>query len=294
LESRRLCIPIYLNQRTVFDLLAIVEGGFSQLQTVKSNSANEKSSSFDASTEVGSKNVFSFLNLGLKGEFSREGKRISEQEIQEERVFTPASLFSRLRDSLIKTELLKILDSSFSGEIKAGDFVEFSGIFHKNPMVGVMEGVIQMMETALLFTGTVNNKSKSKMSPEKEVLLQMKKFLDTLTQAGYLDLVTQIEAKQDLNAVVPVQLEYFQNQSPADIIDGKFVILGKVVRYLPDRTSGAINLLRGTPLSYLPKENLHQVNEAFLQVLSQLAGSEEFITQIEAPVLLIVPIAIYA
>jgi hypothetical protein len=36
MENRRLGIPICLNQRVVFALLAITEGGFSQLRSIKS------------------------------------------------------------------------------------------------------------------------------------------------------------------------------------------------------------------------------------------------------------------
>lgn len=53
------------------------------------------------SADVGTKNVFAFLNLGLKAELNQKGAKNWEEEIQEDRVFTPASLFSKLRDKLL-------------------------------------------------------------------------------------------------------------------------------------------------------------------------------------------------
>lgn len=292
MEGRRLAIPIYLNQRIVFDLLAIVEGGFSQLQTIKKSESDEKAGKAEISGEVGTKNVFAFLNLGLKSGISQKDAQTTQKQVQEDRVFTPASLFSRLRDNLIERKLLVSFDDFFSAEaLSPGTFIEFSGILRKNPMVANMEGLIQMMEAALLFTST---SGKQKTKPEQEVLAQMKKFSSMLTQTGSLDLVSNLVIKPEVKAVIPVQLEYFSNQSPADIIDGQFVVIGKVVRYIPENTGESVSLLRGTPLAYLPEENLSQFIDAFNTLSSTLSTTSEFTTQIPGPVLLVVPIAIYA
>ncbi|WP_353853082.1 hypothetical protein [Dehalobacter restrictus] len=167
MEGRRLAIPIYLNQRIVFDLLAIVEGGFSQLQTIKKAESDEKGSNSEISGEVGTKNVFAFLNLGLKAGLNQKDTQSMQKHVQEDRVFTPASLFSRLRDNLIERKLLVSLDNAFSMEaLLPGAFIEFSGILRKNPMVANMEGLIQMMEAALLFTVAPG---KQKPKAEQEV-----------------------------------------------------------------------------------------------------------------------------
>lgn len=292
MEERRLAIPIYLNQRIVFDLLAIVEGGFSQLQTIKKSETDSKSDSADLSGEVGTKNVFAFLNLGLKASLKDKGLRSTEKFVQEDRVFTPSSLFSRLRDSLIERKLLVSLDNSFCPDLLIpGAFVEFSGILRKNPLVATMEGLIRMMEVAILFT-PVSGKQKPKA--EQETLNQMKKFSSMLTQTGSLDLVSDLVIKPDVKAIIPVQLEYFSNQNPADIIDGQFVVIGKIVRYLPEGEEESISLLRGTPLAYLPEENLLEFLEVFKTLSSSLTFPTDVIVQIPAPVLLVVPIAIYA
>ncbi|OCZ51940.1 hypothetical protein A7D23_12275 [Dehalobacter sp. TeCB1] len=215
-----------------------------------------------------------------------------QKHVQEDRVFTPASLFSRLRDNLIERKLLVSLDNAFSMEaLLPGAFIEFSGILRKNPMVANMEGLIQMMEAALLFTVAPG---KQKPKAEQEVLTQMKKFYSMLTQTGSLDLVSDLVIKPEIKAVIPVQLEYFSNQSPADIIDGQFVVIGKVVRYIPEDIGESVSLLRGTPLAYLPEDNLMQFIEAFNTLSSTLSTPSEFTTQIPGPVLLVVPIAIYA
>lgn len=145
MEERKLAIPIYLNQRTVFDLLAIVEDGFSELQSIKTSEKNEKGTNTDVSAEVGTKNVFAFLNLGLKSGINKNDSIRSEKEIQQERVFTPASLFSKLRDSLIERKVLNMLDHKFDESyLTPGSFVEFSGVLRKNPMVHIWKVLFEL------------------------------------------------------------------------------------------------------------------------------------------------------
>jgi hypothetical protein len=291
MESRRFSIPIYLNQRIVFDLLAIVEEGFTQLQTVRSLETDTKSSQKEAIADVGSKNVFAFLNLGIKGSLAKKGEQKAEKEVQEEKVFTPASLFSKLRDSLLERKLLVNLDESFDHDkIQPEKFVEFSGLIRKSPMVGYMEGVIKVMEVGLLFNDTG---SKHKLKEQKEILNQMKKFLEMLMQDGSLDLIANLTFKPEVMSVIPVQLEYF-SKSPADIIDGQFVVLGKIVRYIPENSESSINLLRKTPLALLPEEYMSQVIGAFDEFSTIIDDPEKFTTHIKGPALLVVPIAIYA
>lgn len=41
-DPKELCIPIYLNQKIVFDLLAVQEDGFSQLSTLHTSNSNSE------------------------------------------------------------------------------------------------------------------------------------------------------------------------------------------------------------------------------------------------------------
>lgn len=311
MENRQLSIPLYLNQRIVFDLLAIVEDGFSQLQTIRTTQSASTSTSKEASADVGIRNVFAFLNLGVKGSASKQGDKAAQKEMEEQRVFTPASLFSRLRDSLKENKLLlSIDDKENESKLKPGVFIEFSAVLRKNPLVAYMEGVIELFETGIFFQNFssstaeqpvqsgVKPGSKKKTQPikkkeDKSTLNEMKKFANMLTQEGSLDLVTDSIGASELKAVVPVQMAYFADESPADIIDGDYVILGKVVRHIASK-EGSINMLRSTPLAHFPEEALDSLSAAFADLGSQLTSLGEFTTQIPGPVIQIVPIAIFA
>src|SRR5689334_15897108 len=58
----KLVIPIYLNQRTVFDML---EDGFSHLETVQTSRKRGSSTEGGGESEVGTSNVFALLGVSL-------------------------------------------------------------------------------------------------------------------------------------------------------------------------------------------------------------------------------------
>lgn len=300
MDSRQLSIPIYLNQRIVFDLLAIVEDGFTQLRNVRTSEVEGKGTRTESAGEIGLSNVFAFLGLQLKRKSSKTLTEDSQREIQEERVYTPTSLFSRLREVLVENKLLKQLDNHFDiTTVEVGSFIEFSAILNKNPLIDTMDAMIRVMETAVIFTGpgdtTPQHKKggQHKVSSEKRVLDEMFKFRDKLTQENTLDLVAFLTNIPLYKAVIPVEIEYFSSKSPATLIDGQFIVLGKVIRHIPDASPESISLLRGTSLAHAPDEVISQFKNAFLGL--QVSGFKmpEFQTKLESPVLLVVPIAIY-
>ncbi|SFT14341.1 DUF6414 family protein [Sphingobacterium wenxiniae] len=67
-------LPIYLNQKYVFDLLAIIEDGFSQIESVKTGQTSDISTSKGVSGEIGVNNVFAFLKFGLGGNYTKQNK----------------------------------------------------------------------------------------------------------------------------------------------------------------------------------------------------------------------------
>src|SRR3990170_4076004 len=83
-EALRFSIPIYLNQRIVFDLLAIHEMGFSQLRTVKTAGSDVRADKGNVSGELGMSNVFAFLGVSMKASKSQSKSQATQTEISEE------------------------------------------------------------------------------------------------------------------------------------------------------------------------------------------------------------------
>lgn len=306
MDSRQLSIPIYLNQRIVFDLLAIAQNGFSEFRTIRTSETDAQRVQDAAEGQIGVSNVFAFLGMRLKGSRARENSAESQREVTEERVFTPTSLFSALRDILLEKELIHDFDQEASYEyLSPGTFVEFSALLRKNPFVETLEGMIQLLETIALFENSDQPTSRPKKggkstSPathpksETQTLIdQMRSLTHAITQSNTVDLVADLGGGP-LRAVVPVEFEYFSDKTPAAIIDGQFVVLGKVVRTIPSKGKGAIDLLRGTSLGLLHNEIIDKLQESFATMQSSGFKSLDLVTRIDGPAVQVIPIAIFA
>ena len=99
-------LPIYLNQKYVFDLLAIIEDGFSQVETIKTGQSETNSDKDNLKGEIGISNVFAFLKFGLSADVNSENTNNSNQETSKEKIHTPNSLFSKMR-TFLHTEKMR-------------------------------------------------------------------------------------------------------------------------------------------------------------------------------------------
>jgi hypothetical protein len=85
----------------------------------------------------------------------------SHREREAEGYHTYGSLFHRLREFLIESELLKQIGGSPESweSIRPSDFVEVRGIFHRNPLMAWIETVDRMMRLARpVYSGQATNK----------------------------------------------------------------------------------------------------------------------------------------
>ncbi|WP_140876469.1 DUF6414 family protein [Myxococcus xanthus] len=295
LSSAQLAIPIYLNQRIIFDLLAIAENGFSQLRTIKTTETGGESNKNEKGAEIGTTNAFSFLGIGVKGAVQNENTTSSQRETSEEKVYTPTALFSKLRDTLIKQELLTQFDHADPvKKAQLGHFIEFRAQLRKNPLLESIETLFQLFD-AIKPLGAFNAKQRGDNKlKETELLKQMdvaRKLFDSLLQSRTLDLIAQAGSTK---AVVPVELEFFERQTPAAIIDGEFRVLGKVVRIVEDGSEHSINLLRSTQLARLPEPMVKEFYGAIDKLRDAGLGIPEITTGVPGPAFQVVPIAIYA
>lgn len=262
MENRQLSIPIYLNQKVVFDLLTIIEQGFSNIKRIHINNTHDN---------LNKNKDLLFLSI--------------HKEPNEEKVFTPSALFSKLRDELKQRKFLKTLDNSFKiNELSTGDFVEFTALLRKNPLIETIEGFIEFMEIASLFEQT----------PENNEMKQMKEFINKISKNNTLDLLGTINHKtKNIQAVVPVEFEYFTNKTPADLIDGHFTVLGKVIKNINSSNNESIDLLRGTRLGLLPDQVKRELLQQFNSIEAMKFQFPKLTFEVKGPALQIVPIAIY-
>jgi hypothetical protein len=146
-----LLIPVYLNQRVVFDLVAMLQGGISTVTRVSESSRQQSSTERDIGAAIGLSNAFaSLLKIDLSATRRRRSGDDAGHTSEEERVHTPASLFFELRGLLAEKRLL-FLDGTSAPT--PGIFLEFSASLNRNPVIEVADALHQLIRSSPASTG---------------------------------------------------------------------------------------------------------------------------------------------
>lgn len=320
MEPADLCVPIYLNQKIVFDVLAVLEDGFTQLSTIRSSASETESAGSKIGGSVGASNVFAFLGISLGGTRDKQKGSQGQTEKAVEKVHAPTSLFSKLRFLLDERSLIeRVAEIDEVEHLKSGQFVEFRAILRKNPLFDYIDVFSRLLEVANQFSeqqaqqqvhhqssnrggGSKKRKNAQARQPkteeqsgESQVLQQQLEVMRTaLTQSNTLEIIGEMLEAQGANAVLSTNLDYFNDKDASEIIDGEFLVLGKVVRVVESSSDESINLLRKTNFGRLSNAMFDELGEAFAD--TEEAGIElpEFVTEIAGPSIQIIPIAIFA
>jgi len=294
--DKQLLVPVYLNQRLVFDLLAMLQGGLSTVTAV----SQTNSKSHDVKRELGvsfalSEALASLLKVDLSGKRNSSGSRAMAEEISEERVHTPASLLYQLRNSLNERGAISSLDDG--SEPKAGEFIEFEASLLKNPVLEAIDGMSRIMDIAVLFDDSPKQSAKGKgassLNENKRIKDQIDGFSESLKSGNTIDLITS-KSSAGVTAVVTLEKASLNDPMMSDLVDGRFKVLGKVIRSVSD-SNDSISLIRNNVLSNLPRHLLESLSDMFRGLGSEHGFSmPEVRWQIEGPAIQVLPIAIYA
>jgi len=287
----KLPITSYLNQKIVFDLLAVIEDGFSQVRKLETTQDEAKTTNVSGQGEIGLSNVFSLLGVNLKAATGREKSQSDSAKTSEERIHTPTSLFAKLLSYLDENELIKYIDDTTEiEEIDTGSFVCFKGTLQQNPIVSLLNSIEQF---GVMATRLDSQKGKQK-SENQDILKQIKAMKDSLVQDEMLDLICSLATSNDLKAVLPVYLNYFFNRNMSDLIDGEYTVVGKVIRIVSADTEETINLLRNTSFNLFKQHAIEGLFEQMSRGQSEQFNMPDIATHIAGPSMLVIPIAIYS
>jgi hypothetical protein len=298
--SNKLLITIYLNQKIVFDMLATLEDGFSQLSEITRSEIDTKNKESNIGGSVGVSNVFAFLGINFNANKKSASIGENSETMVATKIHTPSSLFVKLYNKLEElNKINRISEFSDLQKIKTGDFVEFKGTLIKNPLISTFESFSKMMELVYSFSDSPIGKGMSKQSQgiNKNEYQKIKKQIDLFTSALTVDNTFDIicEIDNNLTSVVNVYKNYFFNKNLNEIIDGEYTVIGKVVKISFAKDGNSINLLRNTGLNLAKKELMDKMFQGFKSSEMSSAGMDipDFSTIIENDAMLVIPICIY-
>jgi hypothetical protein len=282
-------VVVYLNQAVVFDLLAIIEDGMAQVSTIRTSESKK------AGTEagIGASNVFALLGVRLKGAL----ENVEGREVTHERVHTPTSLFSKVRNHLRKAKLVHDLTGP-SANLEAarpGHFVEVEVRLRRNPLIDALEAVNETIAGIKVLTsfGKQGQKSAADKTQEdnlRQIAEHCKRLSGALTGSGTADLVGEIVPGPG-QVVVPIEDRFFGEHSADEVADGQFRVFGKVVRTVLKEGEG-ISLLRNTKFAHIPSA-FDTLKPAFAATKQSGVTLPEIVTEMKAPAVQVRPIAIF-
>jgi hypothetical protein len=294
----KLTLPIYLNQKYVFDLLAILEDGFSQVETIKTGQNNANSEKDALKGEVGVNNVFAFLKFGISADKVHDKVQQLSNEVSKEKIHTPNSLFSKMRSNLLDQKI--VVTSDFLN-CKPGDFIEIKLSLKKNPLIDILDSYRSLMKMGFNFQDKVENtnqgnKQKTVLDQKSELeknLLKIDLFRNQLTEEGSIDLIGTATEIDNLQVVMTLDKAFIGEFSLPDITDGHFSVLGKVTNVISKSDEEGVNLLRKTGLNKLNKAFLENIFNSLSNIENIEIKNENIELFIKPPVIQIIPIAIF-
>lgn len=283
IDKNKLTIPIYLNTKIVFDMLATIEDGFSEVKNIQTSKSKIKED--DAEANIGTSNLFAFLNIGIRG--NHKSGSNDDQTVIEEKTHTTVSLFQKLKAQLEDEKLINRDVENF----EIGDFIEIQGTLKTNPLIDMLSSLKELMALANLFSDKPkqNQSKKDKLISDNKFNTQIEGLINGLQADGKKDIICE---SISVKVILPTDENYFLNSNMSEVTDGNYKILGKVVQICKD--SGEISLLRNTVFSKLQLDKMKEFQDVFNDpTLNQFVGEGGITTSVRAPVIMIIPIAIY-
>lgn len=292
LSHTQLMVPVYINEKIVLDMLAIIEDGFSMVSQVNSSEQKESTSDQTGSANASTSLLNKLLKIDLKAEISHTGNVGESENISREKVHTNVSLLSKFRTTLDEEKLLDT--SSDISNMKIGSFIELEGELQKNPLIDYMDKIVDIFRMINIFSDepALGNKKNTSIQKKKEsqMIKQIKEFSDELKHSGTVDFILSGSTG---TIVLSAQEQYLANDNISEILGGKVKVLGKVIAICKD-DSESIDLLRKTTLSILTDEMLADIFAGFENEDMKQFNLPKLVTKIKGPAMIVIPIAIYA
>ena len=289
-----LIIPVYINEKIVLDMLAIMEDGFSTVSQVNYTEHIEKNSSkkLEAAATTSATILSKLLKIDVSGGASQTGNDGKDTNVVKEKVHTNVSLLSKFRNYLIDEKILKS-ELDFS-KIEVGDFIEVEGELQKNPLINYMDIFVDVFRLADIFSDEpqLGNKTQAKNQKQQDekIVKQIKSFTEELKHSGTIDFILSDDCGK---IVLSAQEQYLTNDNVSEILGGHFKVLGKVICICQNENE-SIDLLRKTTLSILSEEMVTEMFSGLKNNDTQQFNLPELVTKITGPAAIVIPVAIYA
>lgn len=283
-------LPLYLNQRFVYDILAIKNDGFTEFFEIKDKRGNSNEQNSNIKAGLGTNNDFALIQANLDGEINTKTSNDSNNEKSYKKTHTPTSLFMQVYQYLNENKkIAKLENFADIDNVNSGDFVEINSNIELNTIVEFFETLDKVIDITEAFSSfaTIDSKKTIKKSPlsnmKKPVESTLKALVNENNNVKYG--VCKLEEKE---LVIKLNKDYFINSDYSEIKNGKFRIIGKVLEIIPEGESILLN--RENAVGLYDPNTFAEVKEA-LNAIPNI-NFKEFKDIVAGKTIVIMPIAI--
>lgn len=283
-------LPLYLNQRFVYDILAIKNDGFTEFFEIKDKIGNSNEQDANIKATLGTNNDFALIQANLDGEINTKTSNDNNNEKSYKKTHTPTSLFMQVYQYLNENKkITKLENLSDIDTVDSGDFVEIKSNIELNTIVEFFETLDKVIDITEAFSSfsSIDSKKTIKSSPlsnmKKPIENTLKALVNENNNVKYG--ICKLEEKE---LVVKLNKDYFINSDYSEIKNGKFKIIGKVLEIIPEGESILLN--RENAVGLYNPNTFKEVKESLNSIPN--INFQEFKDTVQGKTIVIMPIAI--
>ncbi len=283
-------LPLYLNQRFVYDILAIKNDGFTEFFEIKDKIGNSNEQDANIKATLGTNNDFALIQANLDGEINTKTSNDNNNEKSYKKTHTPTSLFMQVYQYLNENKkITKLENLSDIDTVDSGDFVEIKSNIELNTIVEFFETLDKVIDITEAFSSfsSIDSKKTIKRSPlsnmKKPIENTLKALVNENNNVKYG--ICKLEEKE---LVVKLNKDYFINSDYSEIKNGKFKIIGKVLEIIPEGESILLN--RENAVGLYNPNTFKEVKESLNSIPN--INFQEFKDTVQGKTIVIMPIAI--
>lgn len=289
-EVQDFILPLYLNQRFVYDILAIKNNGFTEFFEIKDKSENNDNVKSSVNAGFGNNNEFSLIQANMSGGIEAYSNTSQNNEKSYKKTHTPTSLFMQVYQYLNENnKIIKLDKPDDINIVDSGDFIEIKSNIELNTIVDFFETFDKVIDITEAFSNfaTIDSKKTIKKSPlsnmKKPVENTIKALVDENNNIKYG--ICKLGGK---DLVIKLNKNYFINSDYSEIKNGKFRIIGKVLEVIPEGQEILLN--RENAVGLYDPSMFNDVKNAMSSIPN--LKFKEFVDVVNGKTIVIMPIAI--
>lgn len=240
-KKKLIFTPYYINQSRLFDLYALLNGGYNEYSEIMESVSQNNKSNVEAEIN-GTLSGFKMFNFGgsVGGSNNKESGTLEKHSHR--MVQTTASMLSIVIDELASNDYISKINDS-----KAGSFINIPVEFRINSFRHLMNEVDNFMDLYYLIEN-MNNHSKAKNKKNKE-FGQVKTIIDKMFSGDEL-----LYETDEYAVIANIYDEHLYQSNKTDIIGCKLQCLGQIKRIFPYGTK----LMKNTTFNKLSDQELER------------------------------------